>query len=165
MTTDSLSSHERKVVGLDLGTNTGYAWCTDDIPRIQFSGVQSFAPKRHEGGGMRFMRFSVWLEEFLAGDHVIVFYEEVIGAHKSTAAAHIYGGLLALLQQYCERREIPYLGLPVGTVKKFATGRGNASKNDMMAHAEVKFGGSVKSHDQADALWILSLGLRELGVK
>jgi len=75
------------------------------------------------------------------------------------------GGLLALLTGHCEKRDIPYRGLPVGTVKKFATGRGNASKNDMMAHASTKFGGPVRSHDQADALWILSLGLKELGVK
>ncbi len=155
---------DRKVVGIDLGTHTGYAFCTDDVARIAFSGVQDFTPRRHEGGGMRFMRFSLWLDEFLAGDHVIVFYEEV-ASHKGTHAAHIYGGLLALLTGHCEKHDIPYLGFPVGTVKKFATGRGNASKNDMMAHAEMKFGGSVISHDQADALWILALGLRELGVK
>lgn len=156
--------YDRKVVGIDLGTHTGYAFCTDDVPRIAFSGVQDFTPRRHEGGGMRFMRFGLWLDEFLAGDHVIVFYEEV-ASHKGVHAAHIYGGLLALLTEHCEKNDIPYLGLPVGTVKKFATGRGNASKNDMMAHAETKFGGSVESHDQADALWILALGLRELGVK
>jgi len=159
-----MMNEQRKVVGIDLGTHTGYAFSTDDMARIEFSGVQDFTPKRHEGGGMRFMRFSLWLDEFLAGDQVIVFYEEV-ASHKGTHAAHIYGGLLALLTGHCEKRDIPYRGLPVGTVKKFATGRGNASKNDMMAHASTKFGGPVRSHDQADALWILSLGLKELGVK
>lgn len=159
--------NKRKVIGLDLGTNTGYAWSYDDHVRLAFSGVQDFTPKRYEGGGMRFMRFKIWLEEILAneGGEVIVFFEEVVGAHKSTAASHIYGGLLALLTQHCEANKIPYSGLPVGTIKKFATGRGNASKNDMMAHASTKFGGAVRSHDQADALWILSLGLQELGVK
>jgi Holliday junction resolvasome RuvABC endonuclease subunit len=150
-----------KIVALDLGTHTGYAYTFDSKPHVSMSGVQDFTPRRHEGGGMRMMRFSKWIEELLDGDDVVLLYEEV-ARHKGTAAAHIYGGLLGILQSFCESRGIPYRGFPVGTIKKHATGRGNANKNDMIAHAERKFG-YVKSHDQADALWILSLGLLELG--
>lgn len=158
----------RKCVGLDLGTKTGYAYTFDNNVHVEMSGVQDFTPRRHEGGGMRMMRFSKWLEELLDGDGVILFYEE-IASHKGTHAAHIYGGLLGILQSYCEDHKIPYRGFPVGTIKKHATrspmspaGRGNANKNDMVAHASSRFG-DVTSHDQADALWVLSLGLRELG--
>tara|TARA_R110000824_G_scaffold23771_2_gene84583 strand:+ start:402 stop:743 length:342 start_codon:yes stop_codon:yes gene_type:complete len=111
---------------------------------------------------MRYMRFRKWLSELLDGENVILFYEE-IASHKGTHAAHVYGGLLGVLSEFCESRNIPYRGLPVGTIKKHATGRGNANKNDMMAHASTAFGGVIESHDQADALWTLSLGLEEIG--
>jgi Holliday junction resolvasome RuvABC endonuclease subunit len=150
-----------KIVALDLGTKTGYAYTFDGKVHIGMSGVADFTPSRHEGGGMRMMRFSKWLEELLEGDDVILLYEEV-ASHKGTAAAHIYGGFLGILQTHCENNKIPYRGFPVGSIKKHATGRGNANKNDMIAHASRKFG-RVESHDQADALWILSLGLTELG--
>ena len=46
-----------RVIGLDLGTYTGYAW-TDTFKVVApNSGVLNLTPRRHEGGGMRFLRF------------------------------------------------------------------------------------------------------------
>jgi Holliday junction resolvasome RuvABC endonuclease subunit len=85
----------------------------------------------------------------------VLVYEEV-AAHKGTAAAQIYGGLISTIQTYCEQHNVPYLGIPVGTVKKAATGRGNASKDEMHAAAVLKLGMAVRgTEDEADALWIL----------
>jgi Holliday junction resolvasome RuvABC endonuclease subunit len=151
---------ERKVIGLDLGTKTGYAFTYSDRPTAELSGFADFSPRRHEGGGMRFLRFRIWLENLIGDSNCVVFYEEV-AAHKGTAAAHAYGGFLGVLTELCERRSIPYRGLPVGTIKKHATGKGNAGKSMMLAKASTTFG-EVKSEDQADALWVLDLGLREL---
>lgn len=154
---------ERLVLGLDLGTHCGYAWTLEDQPRIELSGSWDLRPNRFEGGGMRFVRFKAALDDLLHkenAEEIFVFFEEV-AAHKGTAASHIYGGLLAILTAECESRGIPYQGLPVGTIKKHATGKGNANKNDMMARADMRFG-KVKNADQADALWVLDLGLKQL---
>ncbi len=150
-----------RYVGIDIGTKTGYAYTNDGKVRSELSGVADFTPRRHEGGGMRFLRFRRWLS-MLIDDPVdtVVFYEEV-AAHKGTHAAHAYGGFLAVLSEWCEERNVPYRGLPVGTIKKHATGIGNASKSKMLAAAFSKFG-PVESEDAADALWTLSLGLKEL---
>ena len=164
------TSSDTTVFGFDLGTKTGYAYTHSGKAIAALSGVVDLSPRRHEGGGMRFVRFRKLLRELMPSPHdddYIVFYEEV-AAHKGTAAAHVYGGLLGVLCEFCESREIPYRGLPVGTIKKHATGRGNASKADMVARAHTVFGkaGSttetIRSEDQADALWTLSLGLKEL---
>ena len=105
---------------------------------------------------MRFVRLRLYLDEM--GPKIVV-YEEV-AAHKGTAAAQIYGGLISTIQTYCEQHEVPYLGIPVGTIKKHATGRGNASKDEMHAAAVAKLGMAVTlTEDVADALWILDTWL------
>ena len=50
---------------------------------------------------------------------------EHVRRHAGTDAAHVYGGLLATLTSWCELRGIPYAAIPVGTIKKHATGKGN----------------------------------------
>ena len=56
-----------------------------------------------------------------------VVYEQV-RRHTGVDASHAYGGWLAILTAWCEHHVIPYEGVPVGTIKRFATGRGNADQ-------------------------------------
>jgi len=108
---------------------------------------------------MRYLRARARLEELLSalGYHLgvsAVAYEE--GArHAGVSAAHVYGGVIAVVSSLCEQNRIPYCGVPVGTVKKRATGRGNASKADMVAAAVRRWDIAADvSTDEADALWI-----------
>ncbi len=143
----------RTLLALDLGTTTGWALRTPD--RRIVSGSQSFKPKRFEGGGMRFLRFARWLDELqtLSGGLHMLAFEEV-RRHASTDAAHAYGGFLGQLSAWCEQRQIPYQGVPVGTIKKHATGKGNANKDAMLA--AVRGWGYVPVDDnEADALALL----------
>jgi hypothetical protein len=97
------------------------------------SGSQSFKPQRFEGGGMRFLKFKRWLAEtrYCAEWGIDAVYFEEVRRHAGVDAAHAYGGFLAHLTAWCEHHQIPYQGVPVGTIKKHATGKGNASKEDM----------------------------------
>ena len=83
---------------------------------------------------MPLLRFAAWLEELhrSTGPLARVYFEEV-RAHKGTAAAHTYGAFLGQLAAWCEQRGIAYQGVPVGTIKKHATGKGNAGKAEMLA--------------------------------
>ncbi|MFN4016718.1 MAG: hypothetical protein ACK4JB_15365, partial [Reyranella sp.] len=93
------------------------------------SGTVSFRPSRYDGGGIRYLRFRAWLDSVAedAGRIAAVYYEEV-RRHLSTDAAHVHGGLLATLTAWCEQRAIAYQGVPVGTIKRHVTGKGNADK-------------------------------------
>jgi Holliday junction resolvasome RuvABC endonuclease subunit len=74
--------------------------------------------------------------------------------HVGVDAAHAYGGFLAHLTAWCEHHQIPYQGVPVGTIKKHATGKGNADKAAMMAAVRAK--GFLPADDnEADALALL----------
>ncbi|WP_424859149.1 crossover junction endodeoxyribonuclease RuvC [Tepidimonas sp. HKU77] len=141
------------ILALDLGTTTGWA-LRDRTGRIT-SGSQSFKPQRFEGGGMRYLRFGRWISEIQTSVSELQFlYFEEVRRHVSTDAAHAYGGFLATLTAWCEHHGIPYQGVPVGTIKKHATGKGNASKDEMMAAVRAR--GYLPTDDnEADALALL----------
>lgn len=135
---------------LDLGTQMG--WAIDDGTKVQ-SGTISFASRRYEGGGMRYLRFRNWLEEIDGLIRVDTVYFEEVHRHAGTDAAHVYGGLLATLSAWCEEKRIPYLGISVGTIKKHATGKGNAGKDQMIESVKAR-GHNPKDDNEADALAI-----------
>jgi len=154
-----------RVIGLDLGTKLGYAWTNDGKVRSRDSGVADFSPKRSEGGGMRFLRFRTFLAELVYEPaETVIFYELVAPqAHRGGSAAHVFGGFLGVLSEFCEGSSppIPYQGIPIATIKREATGKGNSGKPLVLAAAFSKFG-PVKSEDAADALWTLACGMKEL---
>ena len=141
------------ILALDLGTTTGWALRGSDGQIT--SGSESFRPQRFEGGGMRFLRFKRWLNELLsASNHInAVFFEEV-RRHAGVDAAHAYGGFMGHLTAWCEHHNIPYQGVPVGTIKKHATGKGNAGKDDMIASVRLR-GHTPVDDNEADALALL----------
>ena len=148
------------ILALDLGTTTGWALRTPDGAIT--SGTQSFRPQRFEGGGMRFLRFKRWLTELKAhADGIDSLHFEEVRRHVSTDAAHAYGGFLATLTSWCEHHQIPYQGVPVGTIKKHATGKGNASKDEMIT-AMRRLGHVPTDDNEADALAILHWASRSV---
>lgn len=145
------------ILSMDLGSKTGWALRQTDGQIT--SGVVEFRPGRFEGGGMAFLRFKGWLDEVLAfaGPLKAVYFEEV-RSHAGTTAAHVYGGFLAHLTAWCEKRKIPYQGVPVGSIKRHATGKGNANKQAVIQAMKAK-GHTPADDNQADALALLHLVL------
>lgn len=145
------------VLALDLGTTTGWA-IGARLDGFHTSGTVSFRPQRFEGGGMRYVRFRRWLDDM---GHVHGVYFEEVRRHAGVDAAHAYGGFLAHLSAWCEERGIPYQGVPVGTIKKAATGKGNADKAAMIGAAKA-LGYNVEDDNQADAIHLLRYALAHL---
>ncbi|MCW7536243.1 hypothetical protein OOT46_00035 [Aquabacterium sp. A7-Y] len=145
------------ILALDMGTSTG--WAVRQRDRTITSGTQHFRPQRFEGGGMRFLRFKRWLSELHSarGELGSVYFEEV-RRHTGIDAAHLYGGLMAHLTAWCEQHRVPYQGVPVGTIKRHATGRGNAGKEHVMAAMRVR-GHAPVDDNEADALALLHWAL------
>ena len=141
------------ILALDLGTTTGWALRAPD--GFITSGTASFKPGRYDGGGMRYLRFTNWLTEIdrLSGPVAAIWFEEV-RRHAGTDAAHVYGGLMATLTAWAELRGVPYAGAAVGTIKRHATGKGNAPKLAMIQAAQAR-GFSPADDNEADAIAIL----------
>jgi crossover junction endodeoxyribonuclease RuvC len=120
------------ILALDLGQKTG--WAVRNTDGAIASGTVEFKPGRFEGGGMVFLRFRAWLQEVdeTAGGIGAVYFEEV-RAHRGVIAAQSYGAFLGHLTAWAEMFKIPYRGVPVGTIKRHVTGRGNADKEAVIA--------------------------------
>ncbi|UNP29271.1 crossover junction endodeoxyribonuclease RuvC [Lysobacter gummosus] len=140
------------LLALDLGTTLGWAL---RLSGQAMSGTEHFKVGRFEGGGMRYLRFVRWLDDLwrFAGAPSTLYFEEV-RRHRGVDAAHVYGGFLAQLTAWCERHAVPYQGVPVGTIKKFATGKGNADKAAMIEAAK-RLGHEPADDNEADALALL----------
>ena len=149
------------ILALDLGSTTGWAVRTSRCRILH--GTAEFRPSRFEGGGMRYLRFGKWLDQTLdvTGGIDAVYFEEV-RRHIGTDAAHIYGGFLAALTSWCEQKGIAYQGVPVGTIKRFATGKGNADKAAMIAAIRER-GFEPADDNEADAIAILLWALETEG--
>ena len=90
-----------------------------------------------------------------------IHYEE-IRRHVGTDAAHVFGGFLATLTAWCEQNRIPYQGVPVGTIKRFIAGKGNADKQAVIA--AVRGRGFAPADDiEADAIAILLWAIETQG--
>lgn len=158
------------ILALDLGTHTGYAVGTTEgtseatgVCGAMVRGSWNLRPDKFSGAGMRFVRFTERLDALMKGMPFERVVFEGVRQHKGVDAAHIYGGLMATLQAWCERQDppVPYEGVSVQNIKKFATGKGNANKIAVMTAVE-ELGYRCDTDDEADAVALLLLKLSEV---
>jgi Holliday junction resolvasome RuvABC endonuclease subunit len=151
------------VLALDLGQKTG--WAVRNVDGTIASGTVEFKPSRWEGGGMIYLRFRAWLQEVdeTAGGVGAVYFEEV-RFHRGVTAAQVHGGFLAHLTAWAETFKIPYRGVPVATIKRHVTGKGNADKAAVMAAVRA-LGFDPADDNEADALALLHWAFRNGGLR
>ena len=69
-------------------------------------------------------------------------------------------GYSAHVESWCAAESLEHTDCHSGTLKKWATGKGNASKDEMREHGRRRFlkvlNTAVISDDEVDALWLLA---------
>jgi hypothetical protein len=159
-----------KILSLDLGTQTGWAFQTEDM---LFSGTEEFKPARGDTAGMKYLLFSRWLKdvalEMDEGDLIAYERAHMRGGH-ATEIAH---GFQAMVRAFAAENKMETMAVHTATIKKETTGSGKASKHDMLEHAiqnwPDQFEGNIitlwdqgqlpdghPAFDQADALALMS---------
>lgn len=58
--------------------------------------------------------------------------------------------------------DVPYATVPAATLKKFATGKGNATKADMRMELFKRTGLDLRNDNEVDAYWLRQIGLHLL---
>ena len=124
------------ILALDIGTNLG-VYVEGNAPQTISLGK----------GDERFFNFWKFLKENRFHYDVIV-YEQA--AFQQGNAIPIYHGLIGVLKAFSLYKSIPLQGIPVGTIKKTFTGKGNANKKDMMQRCD-ELGITYDSDNAADA--------------
>ena len=152
------------ILSLDLATRTGWAYGKKDAGLLSGihcnMGVENFRKRTGESQGMIFLRFRSWLESFVKENPVeLLLYEQ--SHQRGRAATEMAMGLLGVLKMVAEEYEINFSSVHSATIKKFAVGKGNASKTLMMAAFKGRHGREPIDDNEADAYWLLAYGVNE----
>ncbi len=148
-----------KILALDTATKTGWAICRDG--KIFESGVQDFSKKRGESNGIMFLRFRNWLGAMMDLKPDVVAYERP--HHRGGPATEIAVNLAGRVQEVASEKGIEYGIVQTTTLKKWATGMGNASKEEMMVEAGKHLGRTPIDDNEADAVLIALWAWEEYG--
>jgi len=141
-----------KILALDVSfTSTGIAG-SDGL----------LETRKLKGRGVKRLSDAGWMFLELASRYDVVVIEGYSYGSQGRAIVSI-GELGGVLRVELYRAEIPVLEVPPSTLKKYATGKGNAPKDAVLAAAirRLEYGGH--SSDEADALWLLEIGRAILG--
>ncbi|MHA1952488.1 MAG: hypothetical protein ACW96U_00890 [Candidatus Heimdallarchaeaceae archaeon] len=146
------------VLALDTGTQTGWALLFD---KKKYHGTQMFKKKDCDDNGVVFTFFRAWLESMIRSYHPdVIVYEQ---PHFRGAGTQILVGLVTSVQELCNKYDVKWMEIHSKTLKLYATGFGNASKEQMMEKAREKKW-KFDSDDECDALWLLEYISKESNV-
>jgi len=126
------------VLALDLATACGVAIGDIKGTKLPRYSTQTFQNKQWDGAGIRYVNFCAYVTDAIKDHGIDLVVYEGVQSHTGTIAAHLYGGWLATLQIVCESNNVPYRAFGVGEIKKFWTGKGSASKQDMIKEARKR---------------------------
>ena len=155
------------ILALDLGTKTGWAINDEGVIR---SGMEDFTPTKYGYRGSRYLDFSAWLCAIYTLYHFESVYYEMphMRGRWATEALH---GYLAYLYGFLAPHDIDPIAVHSGTIKKFATGNGKASKEEMIVKAQefieigIPRGKTVRlitDDNEADAICLLKYAESQL---
>lgn len=163
------------ILTFDVGNNCGWA-CVETTTAdtgpaehrvtVHYTehGVESFKPARGESQGMRYMKFRHWLKKMLVDTRPdLVVYERPKGL-RGTAAQEILWGMVTRIMEECDQHGINYTAVSPSELKRWATGKGNANKERMLAAARLRYPSEVVGdHNEADAMLILAWAREKYG--
>lgn len=102
---------------------------------------------------------SQWVNNLNTGLVVIEGYS--FGSRNSHA--HALGELGGIVRHELLRMGYRWVDVPPSSLKKYATGKGNAGKEEMLAAAIRRLGYDGHDNNEADALWLRAMALDALG--
>lgn len=126
-----------KVLALDLATTTGFALLANGIVT---HGAQAF-PRIHdqEHPGLRYLRFQRWLRDRIGEDKPKAIVVESAGHFRSLPAQSICVGFRGILLSTSSYYDIPLHEVTNSRLKKWATGKGRADKEEMLKAARRRW--------------------------
>lgn len=143
------------ILALDPATKTGFAHSSGP------SGVWDLRVKPDESSGMRLVRLQAKLNEIQTSLRIDLLVYESARNMKHGNAIRVAGELQGTIKLWCENHGIEYQGISPSTIKRHATGKGNASKAEMVIAAEIRWPTVVIDDNHADALWLLDWAIGE----
>lgn len=151
-----------KTLALDLAATTGHALLANGIIT---HGAQAFTTKADtEHPGARYLRFQRWLRTRIDEDKPTVIAVESAGYFKSLPAQSICVGFRGILLSTSSYYGIPLFEVSPSRLKKWASGKGNAKKEDMLQAARDRWPAErFDDHNACDAFLLLRYWMEARG--
>jgi Holliday junction resolvasome RuvABC endonuclease subunit len=142
-----------RIIGLDLGSKTGWAVWDDGLEACGTWRLKNDPADM----SVRYGDFKRRLVDLTREGDVIAY--EIVHRHLGTQAAHLYGGFQAILLMRAHELDAQVLSITVQDVKRLAAGKGNADKAAVMAAAwaqgfHLLCDGGKMDDNAADACYI-----------
>lgn len=145
------------ILSIDQASLAG--WCLD--PSNGLHGTWDLKTRKDESSGMKMLRFKAKLVEVCTLYKVdLIVYERAAGMHTSSVIHS--AKMIAIIESYAEESNIHYRSYSASEIKKFATGKGNAKKDAMIASCLEKYGIVAKDDNEADAIHMWYLAKSEI---
>lgn len=148
------------IIALDLGSVTGFAVKSQhglSHGTLNFKKKGKFADSGYKA-------LYDFLGTFLEGPHLHRDLEIIVEkphAGRFIAPVRILFGLLAIVHLFADLFQVKLTEYSPKEIKKFWTGKGNASKEEMVVETQKKFP-SVTDHNQSDAISLMYLHLSKV---
>ncbi|MBM0274122.1 RuvC family protein [Micromonospora tarensis] len=131
-------------------TATGIAWADGTTYTIK--------PKRD--GDARLLEIESEISRAIEGRTIDLVVIEDLPANAKSAG--ITGMVHGTIRAWLRHHAVPYALATPATLKKYATGRGNAGKPEMAVAAYKRLNRELADDNQVDALWLRAAGLDHL---
>lgn len=134
------------ILALDPATKLGWATATQ-------SGTIHFRRSIKKNAYERLQHFRDWLVQMIHKHSIthIVYEKPVGGQYLATRSHSHFEGIIMLV---CLDHLIEYTYISPGAIKKFATGKGNATKELMMSAYRRKYGKEPLDDNECDARFL-----------
>lgn len=140
-----------------MGTSTGWAIRKRDNSIV--SGSEALVSEDTQDRDIRYWAFQQWLYRLITQiPDIDCVYYEIVQRHLGTYAAHVYGGYRGIMLAWAFDHNIPCFFFAPATIKKHITGKGNASKQQVIEAVQNR-GFNPIDDNEADALALLFLAV------
>lgn len=142
------------VIGLDLSITATGATFYGDPPR-------TISPAKGLTGDLRLISVRDQIMRSVAPsmDPLVVIEGPVLRSQAAIALGLLHGVIRAALMD----ERLAYVLVPPATLKKYATGKGNAGKPEMAVALYKRAGLELGDDNQVDAWWLRAMGMDALG--
>lgn len=145
-----------KIAAFDLSlTATGWARSLDSAPTLGAAWESGVLKSKHKGAARLWDLLNQIVRIGRVADLVIL--EGY--AHAASYQAHQMGELGGVVRLGFLQAKVPVVVVPPTKLKAFATGTGGGKKERIFAECIRRLGYEGHSEDEADAIWLLQMGL------
>ncbi len=148
-----MTSKPKRAIGVDLSyVATGIAW---NDPRNGNAVTDTFAT--HPDDGVNTERAAIiagHVHAHASEADLVVIEDGVNRSHAAFASGILHGIVRHTLSHIAGRIVL----IPPATLKKYATGKGNADKTAVVVAARERLGYDGLDNNEADALWLRAIG-------